>query len=280
MDPWEQAWAIRVHHFGAKISFCRPAQTLPISLTGSSCALDCAHCGRYYLESMTAIENADVSGYRSCLISGGCDARGRVPVTTHLEEMRRWHPGRRFNWHVGLIDEVDLQTILPLVDVVSFDVVGDEPTIREVYGIERTTDEYLATYKMLREYVRVVPHLTLGLRGGKFSGEYKALDMLQTAGLSALVLLVFIPTPGTRYAACTPPPQAQVVDFLLHARAVLPDVPILLGCMRPGGKYRRELDSLAVRAGVNTIVNPAPSAIQTATELGLTAHWEDECCVI
>jgi uncharacterized radical SAM superfamily protein len=67
---------------------------------------------------------------------------------------------------------------------------------------------------------------------------------------------------------------------MLAARRKLPDTPIHLGCMRPGGRYRRELDPLAVRAGVNKIVNPAPAAVQLAAEFGLSVRWENECCVI
>jgi hypothetical protein len=31
---------------------------------------------------------------------------------------------------------------------------------------------------------------------------------------------------------------------------------------------------------VNKIVNPAPSAVRLAPELGLLVQWESECCVI
>jgi uncharacterized radical SAM superfamily protein len=183
------------------------------------------------------------------------------------------------NWHVGMIDEDEMRTIAPYVDVLSFDFLGDDETIREVYGLDHTVDEYVHTYTMLRRYARVVPHLTLGLRGGQFSGEYQALHALRTVGLDALVVLVLIPTAGTRYARCQPPPLAEVADFLLTARCTLPEIPIYLGCMRPGGRYRRDLDSLAVWAGANKIVNPAPSAVRVATELGLFVQWENECCV-
>jgi len=157
--------------------------------------------------------------------------------------------------------------------------VGDNGTIREVYGLHYTVDDYVRTYIMLRRYARVVPHLTLGLRGGHFSGEYTALDILRRLGLDTLVILVLIPTAGTRYAGCRPPVLEEVAGFLLEARQSLPDTPIYLGCMRPGGSYRRRLDELAVRAGVNKIVNPAVSAIRLAEGLGLSARWENECCV-
>jgi uncharacterized radical SAM superfamily protein len=237
---------------------------------------------------MVPIVEADASGKvlsvakgkTSCLISGGCDRCGRVPVISHLDKIAALRPGRILNWHVGMLDESEMRVIAPYADIVSFDFVGNDETIREVYNLDYTVDDYVRTYAMLRQHAIVVPHLTLGLRGGQFSGEYQALDILRAAGLSALVILVLIPTPGTRYAGCRPPALDEVELFLLTARLALPDTPIYLGCMRPGGSYRRQLDPLAVRAGVNSIVNPAPSAVRLATELGLEVRWRDECCVI
>jgi len=280
MDSWQEAWHVRINHFPPQIGFARPNDTLAVSLTGSHCALNCAHCGGHYLNGMVAIEDADATGMTSCLISGGCDQRGRVPVTSHTALVMALRPGRILNWHVGFVDEDEMRAIAPCVDIISFDFIGDNETIREVYGLDHTVDDYTCTYAMLRRHATVIPHLTLGLRGGQFCGEYRALHTLKALGLDALVVLVFIPTPGTRYAHCQPPPLAEVADFLLAARCALPDTPIYLGCMRPGGRYRRDLDPLAVWAGVNKIVNPAPSAVRLATELGLFIKWESECCVI
>jgi len=277
---WLDAWEVRMRHFAPQIGFVRPDRTLAISLTGAHCGLNCAHCGGHYLAGMADIEQCNATDMTSCLISGGCDAQGRVPVTTHIEQVQALRAGRVLNWHVGMIDEAELQAIASCVDIVSFDFLGDDETIREVYGLDCTVADYVRTYEMLRRHVPVVPHLTLGLRGGRFSGEYRALELLGASGLGALVLLVFIPTPNTRYADCSPPDVDAVADFIVAARCALPATPIYLGCMRPGGRYRRVLDPLALRAGVNKIVNPAPSAVRLASELGLRVQWETECCVI
>ena len=265
---------------GTAVSFVRPSRTLPISLTGTNCALRCAHCGGRYLAGMIPIEQACADGYTSCLISGGCDPSGRVPFGAWLDKLAELHAGRRFNWHVGLVDEQDIQSILPYLDVVSFDVVGDDRTIKEVYGLNATVADYERTYTMLRRHTRVVPHLTLGLYGGEWSGEQQVLELLADSGLEALVLLVMVPTPGTRYARCHPPSVASVVAFIERARTTLHDVPIYLGCMRPGGRYRQELDPLAVAAGVSKIVNSARAAVEMASMQGLSVHWESECCAL
>jgi len=280
MDRCAGAWAARRSDAPSQIRFCRPDHTLPISLTGTRCALQCAHCGGHYLRGMVSIDRADPDGMTSCLISGGFDRHGRLPVWRCLPRVVELRDGRVLNWHLGMIDEVELLKLLPYVDVISFDIFGDDATVREVYGLDYRALDYLNTYEMLRRHARVVPHLTLGLHAGRFSGEYDALGALQAIGLEALVLLVFRPTKGTRYATCEPPPLSEVAHFLLTARRALPDTPIYLGCMRPGGRYRRDLDALAVWAGVDKIVNPAPSAVRLAAELQLDVEWEEECCAI
>ena len=277
-----RAWALRRTNFPDEITWAYPLDTAVLSLTGSECALDCAHCGGHYLAAMRPIWEAEPDGSTSCLISGGCDPTGRVPVLAHLDRVRAWRlPQRRtMNWHVGFVSEDEMETIAPLVDVVSFDFVGDEATIREVYGTERTVDEYVDTYRLLRRHARTLPHITIGLRGGKLGHELPAFERLQRLGVDGLVLLVFIPTPGTRYAGRQPPPSHAAAELLAEARIRFPGVPIYLGCMRPKGRYRDELDPLAVRAGVNVVVSPSRPARQLAADLGLEARQIRECCVL
>jgi uncharacterized radical SAM superfamily protein len=94
-----------------------------------------------------------------------------------------------------------------------------------------------------------------------------------------LVFIVFIPTPGTRYADCPPPLAEEVALILAEARQRFPSIPIHLGCMRPRASYRSLLDPLAVRAGVNAIVSPSREGRAMAMALGLRAVQTRECCV-
>jgi uncharacterized radical SAM superfamily protein len=276
----EKAWQVRLAHFPMEIRFDNPVDTAVISLTGAQCALDCAHCGGHYLRGMQPIWQAKVDGATSCLISGGYNASGRVPVTAHLDRIKAIRQGRVMNWHVGLIGEDEIRAIAPYVDVISFDFVGDDETIREVYGLDLTVEDYAQSYQLLRRYAQVLPHITIGLRGGEIGHEVRALEILGDLGVEGLVLIVFIPTAGTRYADRQPPQIREVVDILVEARLRFPDKPLYLGCMRPQGRYRLELDPLAVRAGVNVIVNPAREAVRLAEELGLRITRGRECCVV
>jgi uncharacterized radical SAM superfamily protein len=275
----DYAWRTRQANFPPQITFAYPLDTALVSLTGQRCALQCAHCEAHYLRHMQPIEEAHIEGATSVLVSGGCDPEGRVPVTQYLDRIQAIQPGRRLNWHVGLIDEEAMQAIAPYVDTVSFDVVGDEETIREVYGLPVTPPDYAEAYAMLRRYARVVPHITIGLRCGTIGHERPAMDLLARIGLEELVFIVFIPTPGTRYAGCPPPHVEEVTALLAEARQRFPTVPIQLGCMRPRKAYRAQLDPLAVRAGVNVIVSPSREGREMATSLGLQVTETRECCV-
>jgi uncharacterized radical SAM superfamily protein len=279
----DRAWQMRTARFPMTIQFDHPVDTAIISLTGTQCALNCAHCGRHYLRHMIPIwEAADrvAETAPSALISGGSDSEGRVPAKAHLEEVAALRPGRRLNWHVGLISEAEAEVIAPYADVISLDFVGDDETIRQVYGLDKTVADYIESYHILRRYVRVLPHITIGLRGGKLGHERPAMDKLGQMDLDGLVFLILVPTPGTRYADCQPPNVADAAAILAEARLRFPDKPIYLGCMRPKGRYRAALDPLAVRAGVNKIVNPARPAMRLARSLGLSVVRGQECCAL
>jgi uncharacterized radical SAM superfamily protein len=279
-DKLDRAWQVRRAHFPDEITWSYPLDTAVLSLTGQLCALDCAHCGGHYLSGMRPIWETEPDASTSCLISGGCDPSGRVPVLAHLDNVRRWRAGRKMNWHVGFVTEGEMDTIAPLVDTVSFDFVGDDATIREVYGTERTVQDYIDTYRLLRRYARTLPHVTVGLRGGELGHELPALKLLHELGADGLVLLVFMPTPGTRYAERVPPEPDLVADLIAEARMRFARVPLYLGCMRPKGSYRDRLDPLAVRAGINIIVSPSRPARRIAAQLGLSARSMRECCVL
>ncbi len=276
----DRAWAVRVARHPSSMLLIRPSATASISVTGSVCALNCAHCGGRYLEHMQPIESLDLRSAKSCLISGGCDRRGVVPIGAHAQDIARLGVDHRLNLHVGLMDATELLALQIPIDVISMDIVGDRQTALEVYGLDMTLERYMAQLDALRRVAPVVPHITIGLHAGQIRGEYAAIDALAVRPTDRLVFIVLIPTPGTRYADCDPPSLEGVADVLAYARCALPDSRIYLGCMRPHGRYRQQLDVLAVRAGVNAIVNPTRAGEQAVQAAGLSVLWGDECCAL
>ncbi|MCL4517284.1 MAG: radical SAM protein [Firmicutes bacterium] len=290
----EEAWAARLAHFPMEIRWVYPQATEPVSLTASKCALDCAHCGGHYLEHMTPLEQAlqmanagqsttgriPAAPARSYLISGGCDRQGKVPVLPNIGQVAELSRRGRLNFHVGLVGDEEARVIGRYADSISFDFVGSDETIAEIYGLNRRVEDYVESYQALRRHARVIPHICIGLHGGEIRGEWRALSLLKELGTDGLALSSSPPTPGTRLALAPPPPVEEVAGILARARLDFPEIPISLGCMRPGGRYRSLVDSLAVRCGVNKIVIPARRAVAYAVQQGLTGSREDECCVL
>lgn len=283
----QHAWEVRQAHFADEIFFDFPVLTESITLTDQSCALNCAHCGGHYLKGMRSVSEIIAQKsqnltykFSSALISGGCTVEGKVPFTQHLEFLRKLKQDARLNFHVGLLDGDEIPLLKNLANVVSFDFVADPATIQEVYGIKRGLEDYSRVYQALREVVPVIPHLTLGLRGGQWGGEEKALDALEELGLDGLIFNVFIPTPGTRYAQKPPLPVEEVIRFLAGARIRFPALSLALGCMRPKGRYRQALDEAAVALGLNRLVMPTSGSRRLAGELGLHVIRGEECCAL
>lgn len=292
-----RAWQARQEHFEPDMVFARPHGTVPVSLTGSACDLGCDHCSGHYLQHMADLDALETrlrptgpagagrppagGATTSFLVSGGCvAATGQVPFMSHLPRLHRLRAHGKLNFHVGLVGEAEAAALAGLADCVSFDVVGDDSTIREVLHLDRRVRDYAASLEALARHVRVIPHILIGLHGGELRGEWRALDLAASVAPELIVFIVFIPTKGTPLADRSPPPAEEVARFMAHARLRWPRTALGLGCMRPGGSYRSRLDPLAVRAGLQSIVLPAPEAVRTAAGSGLSIRWSTECCVL
>jgi hypothetical protein len=126
--------------------------------------------------------------------------------------------------------------------------------------------------------LRIIPHIVLGLHYGRFLGENRALEMLTGYPVSTLVLVVLVPLAGTPMAHVQPPPVDQVADFFATARLAAPTTTINLGCARPLGAVKRELDQAAIDLGLNGIAYPADGVIEYARSRGLTPRLFEYCC--
>lgn len=277
----ERSWQVRRAFFPDRIGFVSPSRTLAVSVTGSSCELDCGHCGGKYLKKMFTLAEtlaANQNGKASYLVSGGCTTEGRVPLRENLAAIKELAGRGLLNLHTGLVNRKEAELLGELATVVSFDLPGDDATIAAVYGLPFTAAQYLQAYRDLLTYTRVIPHICIGQNRGLIGGEYQLLKSLQGEAVEAISFIVFRPTAGTAFEKAAPPPLTDVVRLLATARLMFPRVPLYLGCMRPGGLYREELDLLALKAGVNKIVLPAPAARHRAAELGLEIIMTEECC--
>lgn len=268
-----------------------PGRFVSVSVTGTACALQCDHCQSRVLEGMIPTNGKGLfelagelaaRGTRGLLVSGGCDRRGRVPLLRHVPDLKRirCELGLTIRVHPGLPDE---ETAVALgevdLDGAMLDVIGAAETIREVYHLEVGVEEYEAVLaRLARHGVPLVPHIILGLHYGRLLGEWRALEMIARHRPKFLVLVILMPLYGTAMAGVTPPSAEEIGGFFDLARAALPDTPIMLGCARPIGPSKAEIDRRAVDAGLNGIAYPAEGIVTYAESRGLVPRFHDACC--
>ncbi|HII68099.1 MULTISPECIES: radical SAM protein [Thermococcus] len=273
-----------------KLKIYIPGISFPsLSLTGNYCTLDCAHCGKHYLESMKKVEksnlvdyckNLEKEGYKGCLLSGGMDSRLKVPLDIYTDEIKqiKKETKLKLNVHVGFIDESDLEW-LKYVDVVSLDFVGEDDVIKRVYKIKKRVEDYLKIIELLTSNgIKVAPHITVGLDFGKIWWEYKAIELLAHYPVDVLVLDVLIPTRGTEMENTTSPSVDKSLEVVKYARDTF-NGELSIGCMRPPGKWRLEFDKGAILIGVDRITNPPRKVIEWAKKIR-DVEIIYECCVI
>jgi lipoyl synthase len=263
-----------------------------ISITGTSCALKCKHCGGKVLETMhPALSPQELfelctklkqSGAQGCLISGGCLQDGSVPIEGFVKAlaMIKQQLGLTVFVHTGIIS---LETAVSLkqagVDAALIDVIGSSETIKKIYNLKFTLNDYADSIKALHEaQIAFVPHVIVGLNEGKLDGELEALKMIEQFKPSAIVIIAFMPIHGTAMAKTPPPRPTDIAKVTLVARLMFPDTPLILGCMRPKGVARGETDVLALKAGVDAVAFPSADAIKYVQNNVFQISFSSYCC--
>lgn len=303
----ETAFETRKLHFADEISFFAPGikryatddfeqktpqAFLPISLTAGACALQCDHCVAKILDPMIPLdpkaglfrlcEKLAANGTKGILVSGGSRKTGEVPFEKHLADLARVKQelGLRIMVHSGLVTEKIADGFKKAgVDGVALDIIGSDETIRDVYHLDATVNDFERSLELLAQYeLSARPHIILGLHWGKLLGEFHALEMIARNPLHALILVILVPMANTPMAGIEPTPPEQIEPFFATARLRLPDTSIMIGCARPGGEHKLEVDRLAVDYGLNGIAYPAEGIIEYSRTRGLKpVFFEDSC---
>jgi len=273
--------------------FCSSPMAFPsISVTGSFCALKCKHCGGKVLNTMLpalspqrlveVCTDLKRKGAVGCLISGGCLPDGSIPLGGFVDAIARVKRdlGLTVVVHTGVIDfDVAKRLGEAGVDAALIDIIGSDETIREVYPLNVSVADYDRSLSALHESgVPLVPHVLVGLHYGKLLGEFQALQMVSKYSPSAVIIIALMPIHGTLMEDAAPPSPVDVAKVLVMARLMLPDTPLVLGCMRPKGEHKAETDVLAVKAGVNAIAFPTEQAMRLAESFGLESSFSSLCC--
>jgi uncharacterized radical SAM superfamily protein len=233
------------------------------------------------------------NGANGALLSGGCDEHGAVRFDNFVNVISdlKSETDLILNIHTGLITDPSLMEQLAKagVDVASVDVVGDNDTIRQIYGLERSLKDYENGLRILIEsgISCIVPHICIGQHFGELKGELKAIEILKNLHEeysefpNRIVFIVFIPTRDTDMEDVGAPSINDIGTVIENARAVFPEIPIILGCMRPKTTDEdRNIEIAGIKAGVNGIVLPSKKTLEFAELQGYKLNKYETCCAI
>jgi len=263
-----------------------------ISITGRTCQLNCEHCRGKMLENMIpaptpeklfkTCELVKKAGGVGCLITGGGIHDGSVPLKKFVPVMKRIKReiGLKLAVHVGLIDQSLAEELVDVgVDAAMVDILGADETVRKVYHLDRSVEDFSSTLSVLeKNCIPTVPHIVVGIHYGRLLGEGKAVEMLARHRPAAVVVVALMPLAGTPMGHAAPPSPMDIARVILASRLSMPRTPIILGCARPRGEQRIETDILALKAGVNGLAYPCEEAYRLAEKLKLSVEFHSECC--
>ncbi len=287
--------------FGRKLTFYVPGMIRcdgvkgryqAVSITGEDCALQCEHCRGELLRSMprAAAHGTLVArclrlaerGEHGVLISGGCDRNGRLPWDAFLPAIReiKDRTGLLISIHSGLVDSGTARRLKEAgVDQALIDVVGDDETYRRVCHVPFGIEGIVSSLEALEEAgLEIVPHVVCGLHFGEIRGERRALEIISHFDVAALVVVSVMKIPGKQDARFALPRAGAVAEIIAEARFLLPDVPVSLGCARQRGN--RDLERLAIDAGVSRMALPSDEAVEHARGYGLEVRLQPTCCSV
>jgi uncharacterized radical SAM superfamily protein len=226
----------------------------------------------------------DSQGGVGLLVSGGSTKEGRVPLELLIPTMRwvKENTGLLLEVHTGLLNREEAEELASTgMDIAALDVVGSNETIKRIYGLNASVDDYWITMSALKDagVPEVAPHICVGLDYGEVKGEFKALELSAMLDPNVIVFLGLIPTEGTAMVE-VPPPSIEVISKLIsEATNLCPNAEISLGCMRSRSD-RAEMEIQAILAGAKRIAMPSNKTIQKTVEIGYNIKILDGCCAI
>jgi uncharacterized radical SAM superfamily protein len=279
----------------SEIAACGKSAWPAVSVTGGDCRLQCDHCKAKILEPMIPARTPDdlwrvtneeiARGAQGMLLTGGSNQRDEVEYGAFYPTIRRIKdafPGFRIAMHTALVDrEIARHMEESGIDAAMMDVIGAQDTVTQVYHLKRPVDDFERSLQYLTETtLKVVPHIVIGLHYGQMLGEWHALEMVARHKPAALVLVVVMPFYAPPGRPFTVPDSHAVGRFFMDAREALPDTPLLLGCARPAGRAKVEIDTYAVLAGLNGIAHPSDGMVELAARLGRDVRVTPTCCSI
>jgi len=251
----------------------------------------CQHCRGKLLESLVhaatckelvrKAQSLHEKGAKGILLTGGCDDRGRVPISDIVPAIKaiKDKTGMQLIAHTGFISFEEAFSLKGSgLDGIGFDVIGDMGTAKEVYGISVSEREYIESLRAIEDSgLMVFPHVCVGLHFGELRGELRALEMIQEVKPDTIIITGLMPVAGTPMAHIKPK-QADFEKVITKAVEMFQEIPVVLGCAHSSGKDRGEIEMIAMRCGVSGIAAPTVGTTRFARENGFEVNYYGMCC--
>ena len=279
----------------SELSGCNQRGWPAVSVTGGYCQLQCEHCRAKILEPMLQATTPEAlwrlvnelveTGAQGMLLTGGSNHRNEIHYQSFWPVVRRIkarYPWFEITCHTALLDDGKAQRMADAgIDVAMLDIIGARDTIRRVYHLKREVADFAASLDALcRTSMRVVPHIVLGLHFGRLLGEWRALEIIKQHPVAAVVLVAVMPHFASQRFQQQTLDAGTIGRFVQHARQQLPALPLSLGCARPAGRIKTEIDAYAVMVGVDRIAHPAEGIVQLSQRLGREVVVSSACCSV
>lgn len=298
-----EAQALGWARFGKRVVLCLPGMFRvdgltgrypAISITGGLCELGCDHCKGKILKPMKGVSSArelveeclglEEQGAVGCLLTGGSDKNGRLPWMQFMKgiEVVKTKTRLHVSVHSGMVDRDVAQALKDAgVDQALVDVVGSSETWTHIMHLEGGESLLMETLDALYGCgLQVVPHIVAGIHGGRIVGEMRALEILKDYPVQVLVWVAFMPLKDTPLGGSRPASPEEVGRLMAISRLIFPNATINLGCARPRGKPRLELERLALRAGLQRLAVYTEETVNEAKGLGLDVLYSPACCSV
>lgn len=283
-----------------KFIYIKTKNTISLSTTGKHCYLNCAHCNKLYLEKMIDISDyrdkdieffennldlkiSNILKYDSFLISGGMDENLEIPIF-YYESFFKFLKKRNklLNFHIGFLDKSKFD-ILFYSDAISLDIIFSQDAITQIYKINKKPEDYINKLLEIIDFAnknnlktKIAPHITICLNFYKQSNEKEIINFFSSFDkidfIDKIVLNILKENINTNFNS--KPDLNYIKEILTYSKNTLKDKTIFLGCMRPSGIYRKEIDNYAYEIGIHGIVNPSFNKINEKF------LYYDKCCAL
>jgi len=285
-SPTAYPYKIRNHTQSTSHNF------LSLSVTGTSCSLNCEHCKGQLLKGMESAPTPETLfkrckeikelGGAGVLISGGSTSNGHVPLERFGDTIKRikHELDLLVVVHTGLVTpETASHLAAAGIDAAMLDIIGDKTLSDKVYHIPDGPSKMRQSLDILEGHnIPTVPHVIVGLDFGNLNGEVEALEIISHGTPSALVIIALTPVRKTPMKNVQPPTPENIGRVMTIARLAFPKIPLLLGCARPMGQHKIDTDLFAIKSGVNGIALISQEGINFAKKNELTPSFKDICC--